>query len=378
MLKTTVEKMAKEKKALVTGACGDIGANLTLLLLEKGYSVRATDLEESTSCTGKENKYYIQNSEAEFQSSDLTKPETLEDIVKDVDIIFHTASLFNYYSPTDVMRGVNVQGTRNLCDAVIEHNPDLEKFMHWSTGEVYGFNMMDEEDLPPSGALKENASKTPGESPYAQTKWEQEQVIWEYHEEYDLPAISLRLASVYGPGTLVETLFCYLITRGIVNVFPRNLSFKWPLVHVEDTMWSALHLAENGEEGEAYNISDDQDYTAADVFYAIADETGNELYSIPTVLGVSTLMSLARPFLSLFKYPISAMIDGVRSQGVKPMVGKSTVEGYMEVLKDIDDFAENFYYSNEKLKDTGYEPKYPDYRDSVHETYKWYREIGYI
>ncbi len=370
--------MLEGKKALVTGACGAIGTNLVMLLLDKGYSVKATDLEESTSCTAKENMEYIKKSEAEFQPSDLTKPETLENVVKDVDIIFHTASLFNYYSPVDVMRKVNVQGTKNLCDAVVEHNPDLEKFMHWSTGEIYGFNMMDEKDLPPSGALKEDASKTPGESPYAQTKWEQEQVIWEYHEEYDLPAISLRLASVYGPGTLVETLFCYLITRGIVNIFPRDLNFKWPLVHVEDTLWSALHLAENGEEGEAYNIGDDQDYTIADVFYAIADETGNELYNVPTVLGTSALVSLFKPFLPLLKYPIRSLIDGIKSQGIKPMMGKSTVEGYVEVLRDIDDFAEDFYYSNQKLKDTGYSPVYPDYRDSVRETYKWYEEIGYI
>ncbi len=370
--------MTEGKNALVTGACGAIGTNLVLLLLDKGYSVRATDLEETTSCTAKQNKEYIQKSGAEFQSSDLTKPETLEDVVKDVDIIFHTASLFNYYSPIDAMRKVNVEGTRNLCDAVIEHNPDLERFMHWSTGEIYGFNMMDEEDLPSNGALKEGASKTPGESPYAQTKWEQEQVVWEYNEEYDLPAISLRLASVYGPGTLVETLFCYLITRGIVNIFPRNFSFRWPLVHVEDTLWSALHLAENGEVGEAYNISDDQNYTISDVFYAIANETDNELYSVPTVFGASTIMSLIKPFLPLLKPPISSIIDGIKSQGIKPMMGKSTVEGYIEVLQDIDDFAEDFYYSNQKLRDTGYEPRYPDYRDSVRETYKWYREIGYI
>lgn len=366
------------KKALVTGAYGAIGANLVLLLLEEGYSVKGTDLEKTTSVTGKENKDYIQESEADFQPSDLTEPETLESVVKDVDIIFHTASLFNYYSPVDVMREVNVQGTKNLCDAVIEHNPDLEKFLHWSTGEIYGVNMWDKETLPSNGALKEDAPQTPGDSPYAQTKWEQEQVIWEYHEEYGLPAISLRLASVYGPGTLVETLFCYLITRGMINVLPRNLNFRWPLVHVEDTLWSALHLAEEGVEGEAYNISDDQNYTIADVLYAVANETGNELYNIPTVFGISTMMSLFRPFLPLLKNMITSMIDGVKSQGIGPMVGKSTVEGYVEVFKDVDEYAENFHYSNEKLRNAGYELKYSDYRDSVRETYKWYKKVGYV
>ncbi len=33
------------KRVLVTGACGNIGANVVDLLLERGYAVRAIDLD---------------------------------------------------------------------------------------------------------------------------------------------------------------------------------------------------------------------------------------------------------------------------------------------------------------------------------------------
>ena len=33
------------KRVLVTGACGNIGANVVDLLLQRGYSVRAVDLD---------------------------------------------------------------------------------------------------------------------------------------------------------------------------------------------------------------------------------------------------------------------------------------------------------------------------------------------
>ena len=35
------------KRVLVTGACGNIGANVVDLLVERGYSVRAIDLDTS-------------------------------------------------------------------------------------------------------------------------------------------------------------------------------------------------------------------------------------------------------------------------------------------------------------------------------------------
>ncbi len=38
----------------------------------------------------------------------------------------------------------------------------------------------------------------------------------------------------------------------------------------------------------------------------------------------------------------------------------------------------NYWVSNEKLLDTGYELKYPGFREGVYETIQWYKDQGMI
>lgn len=366
------------KFALVTGACGAIGTNLVDLLLERGYQVRATDLETPVGTTVR-NRDHIEKSGAEFIPSDLTKPDTLEKVVRDVEIIFHVASIFNYYTPFEVMERVNVQGMKNLCDAILKVNPDIELLVHWSTGEVYGFNMFDATMLPPSGELLEDHPMTPGESPYAKSKYLQEQVVWKYHKENGLPVTVLRLASVYGPGSMVDTLFFFLVTRGIIQAFPQQINFRWPLVHVKDVIASSVYLAERKNVvGEAYNIADDQNYTIADIFFSIAEATGNKIYRLPLNIQMSKVSGMMRTFLPMVKRFVPGIINAVKKKGKIPMFETFTINAYIDVLRSIRKFSDNFKYSNRKLKQTGYKLIYPDYRYSVYETAQWYREVGYI
>jgi nucleoside-diphosphate-sugar epimerase len=363
--------------ALVTGACGAIGNNLVDLLLEKRYKVRATDLEKPTGVTVCDRER-IESCGAEFIPSDLTKPETLEKTVKDVDIVFHLASILNYATPWEVMERVNVQGTKNLCEVIAKTNPDA-RLIHWSSGEVYGFGMMDASRLPPSGELTEEAQQKPGESPYAKSKHLQEQVVWGYSKEKGLKVTVLRLASVYGPGTFIDTLLFFAITRGIVGAFPKYINFRWPLVHVKDVIASSVFLAEKDVSvGEAYNIADDQNYTIAEVIYAIAFATGNKLYNPPLPIHMSKVTRITKAFIPLARRAAVRRINNVKKKGKTPVFETFTISAYMDTIKEVEKFSDDFKFSNRKLKGAGYELLYPDYRYSVYETAEWYRARGYI
>ncbi|MBI4361927.1 MAG: NAD(P)-dependent oxidoreductase [Euryarchaeota archaeon] len=364
-------------RVLVTGACGAIGTNLVELLVQQGTEVRATDLESPTGVTVA-SREQVERCGATFIPSDLTRPETLDRVVKGVDAVFHLASIFNYATPWEAMERVNVQGTRNLCEAIARSDPKT-RLIHWSSGEVYGFGMMDAAALPPDGELTEEAPQAPGESPYAKSKQLQEQVVWEYHREKGLPATVLRLASVYGPGTMLDTLFFFLVHRGILQAFPRHINLRWPLVHVQDVIRSSVHLAGRKEAvGQAYNIVDDQNYTVADVIHSVALATGNRLYALPIPIRMSKVTGITKLALPIAKMDTLRRIRAVKKRGKKPTFETFTIEAYMDVLRRVKRVHDDFRYSNRKLKATGYTLRYPDYRHSVHETADWYRQRRYI
>lgn len=368
------------KRVLVTGACGAIGTNLIDLLLAKGYNVRATDLDVPVGAT-MSNRGHIEQVGVEFIPADLTKPETLPEVVKDVDVIFHLASIFNYYTPWDVMERVNIQGTKNLYEAILRSNPKVNAIVHWSSGEVYGPGMIDKKMLPPNGELLENHPKDPGEAPYAKSKWLQEQVAWKYYKENGLPVITLRLASVYGPGSMVDTMLYYVVTRGLIGAFPRYFNARWPLVHISDVIGSSLFLAEKSEAiGQAYNVVDDQNYNISDMVWAVAQATGNKIYNIPvpSMRAISAMFPMVKLLMPLIKRSALWLINGVKRRGKIPMFEDFSIVGSLDALKDISELSENFRYSNKKLKDAGYKLICPDYRYSVQETYQWYKERGYI
>ncbi|MEM2289751.1 MAG: NAD(P)-dependent oxidoreductase [Candidatus Hadarchaeales archaeon] len=363
-------------RALVTGACGAMGSRLVELLLQKGYEVTATDLDRPRGATVR-NKDRIIRLGARFIPADLTQPRTLPPVVKDVDIVFHTASAFNYYMPFEIMSRINVDGTRNLCEAIVRENPGLKLMVHWSTMEIYGISMFDATRLPPTGELTEEHPPNPSsEVAYERTKYLQEQVVWDYHRRHGLPVLVIRPASVYGPGTLMDTVLFFLVTRGIITALPR-LNFRWPLIHVSDVIHASVHLSEKeGLGGQVFNLVDDQNYTFSDVIFSIAQATGNRIYALPPL--PPTFLKLIRPFLGLVQWMCLREIRSIQKKGKTPFVSEQTLRGFFREFKNIKKLSENFRATNKKLKATGYRLLYPDYRLSVYETARWYRERGYI
>lgn len=113
-------------KLLVTGATGLVGSRLLPRLVKAGYDCSAL-------VRGKEVAAGVTVVEG-----DLFDPVTLEEAVKEVKVIIHLAAVFRS-TDTDLIWKSNLEGTRNLINAVKSNAPDA-RFIFASTSHVYNMS----------------------------------------------------------------------------------------------------------------------------------------------------------------------------------------------------------------------------------------------
>ena len=130
-------------KALVTGGAGFIGSHITEKLLEQGAEVIVID----NLSAGKESNI---PEGARFIEADVAYPWaywTRE--IEGVDVIFHNAASKKNVCLTDPRKDlyVNAGGTLGLLKMAKKYN--VKKFIHASTGSVYGNaeGLITEDDL---------------------------------------------------------------------------------------------------------------------------------------------------------------------------------------------------------------------------------------
>lgn len=132
-------KNNKYNKILVTGGAGFIGSFLVDKLIEKGYQVRILDNLEDQVHFGKKPQYL--NKKAEFIKGDVRNLQDLKKAIKGVEAIFHLAASVgvgqsNYQIQKYV--DVNILGTANLWDLIINTENNLKKFITISSMTGYG------------------------------------------------------------------------------------------------------------------------------------------------------------------------------------------------------------------------------------------------
>lgn len=343
--------ISKDDLMLVTGACGFVGSNMVDLLVKKGYRVRATDLPGS-----ERNIHHdtIKKLNVEFIPSDLTKKDTLKKVLKDVQCVFHPAGIFDYTATWEMLEKVNVHGTRNLCEAMIEEGK-IKRFINWSSAGVYG------KPDPKYQPTKEDAPVGQGCLLYEKSKLMQEEVVKEFYEKYKLPYTTIRPAPIYGPGNFYGIgQIIFYIAKGQIPGIPVTAKGRMPLCHVKDVCNAALFLAQKQEAiGETYNVVDDTNITMYSFAHFIAPTVDTALinFYIP--------MRLVIIFLTL---------AGKWSQFIAK-IKKTRPKIEPELLNYL---TRSYWFSNEKIKREGYQFLYPEARIGLKETIQWYMDNGYI
>ncbi|MGA8047338.1 MAG: NAD-dependent epimerase/dehydratase family protein [Dermatophilaceae bacterium] len=178
---------------LLTGAAGFIGSHVGEMLLERGWRIRGVDaLTDTYDPAAKlRNLALLDHSSLfEFVHADLATVD-LRPLLDGIDAVIHLAAepgvskSWGTVFPTYVNR--NVLSTQRLLEAVADR--PIDRFVYASSSSVYG---------PNSGTMHESSVLAPL-SPYGVSKLAGECLVGAYAQERQLPAVSLRFFSVYGP-----------------------------------------------------------------------------------------------------------------------------------------------------------------------------------
>lgn len=343
---------------LVTGACGFMGTHMVEVLAEAGYRIRATDLKSNYPNDDRKAGRFpsvVVKSKAEFVGADLTDASSLKPLVEGVEIVFHIAGLFNYSARWEAYEAVNVDGTRNLLDAVLGAGK-LRRFIMWGAGGVYGI------PAPEMLPLREDMATNPPNM-YLRSKDMAEKLVMEACEKHGIPHAVLRPTTVYGPrGVYGGGQLIMQLAKMNPLMVPANFTGRVPFVHVRDVCAAALHLARHeGEVKGPYNLNDDSRMTQVEMMRFFAQMMGHVFLKLPPV-------------------PVAPLKKVI---GRVARIGQDFAQDFLHVRSPIEaDTIEylnvDFVYSNEKLKSTGYKLIYPDARHGLRDTVLWYKDHSWI
>jgi dTDP-glucose 4,6-dehydratase len=244
-------KLSKNKKILVTGADGFIGSHLVQTLVNYGYDVRAMTQYNSFNTWGWldtfDEKFIKQ---FEILSGDIRDKKFVLDSCKNIDVIFHLASLiaipYSYSSPYSYL-STNVEGTLNILEASL--NSNIQKIIHTSTSEVYGESK--------SIAISEE-SQPIARSPYSASKIAADQLAYSYYSTYNLPVSIIRPFNTYGPRQSSRAIIPTIITQLLNKTKEIKLGSLYPtrdFTFIDDTVAGFIRMAESDNNlGEIINI----------------------------------------------------------------------------------------------------------------------------
>jgi len=316
---------------LVTGAAGFMGSHLVEYLSKRGVRVRAT-------ARPRKDTSFFDNLGVEYVGADLTKPETVPPLFEgNVDRVFHLGAVCNFSTPYEELYPINVKGVELITKHALEAK--VKRYIHVGSTSVYAQY---------SGTpFSEDYRQDPPNS-YGQSKRDGEKMVRKRIDE-GLPAIITRPCTVYGPRC----------TDGAGKAFSRATSItaipgsgKQLLsnVRAEDVAAAVEHLSHLDEAvGEAYNISDNSNPTLEEALTLASETFGMKAPKIHLPLGI---------------VKIAARLDGF----VSKMKGKVPDLEYDAVNYLYEDYVVN----NTKLKKTGYNFIYPDFRESMKQMGEWY------
>lgn len=199
-------------KALVTGGAGFVGSHIVEELLADGLEVVCLD---DFSAGKLENLAgFDNNSRLTVIEADISDKGSLSNAFDGVDVVFHQAVSKNTVCLEDPQRdlAINARGTLNLLEMARDAN--VRKFVHASTGSVYG-----EAQYYPTDELHP-LNPT---SYYGVSKLAADRYVNVFRHLYGMNTTILRYYHVYGPRQENSDV------GGVVSIFARKAALGMPL-----------------------------------------------------------------------------------------------------------------------------------------------------
>ena len=270
---------------LVTGASGFLGGRLAQMLLERGESVAI--LARPTSDLRHLPAGAMKTGQLRVVMGDLGDPAALRDAVRGAAYIFHCAACSTDWAPVATYEAANVTGT-DLLVAAAREVPNLRRFVHVSTTDVYGY---------PEVPCAEDHDTVDAGLPYNRTKCLGEAIVWQARADHGLPITIVRPATIYGPRGKDFTVEIAKMLRQRMMATIDGGAAPGGFVYVDTVAGAMIDAAViDATEGHAYNLADGSGTTWAEYLRVFSEQLGTRPPWIDLPLGVA--MRLARGFES--------------------------------------------------------------------------------
>jgi nucleoside-diphosphate-sugar epimerase len=245
-----------QQRYLITGATGFVGSHLAEACCVRGHAV-VTLARPTSDIT------LLRQLGVEIIEGDLTDAGALRRAAEGAEVVIHCAARVGDWGPVDGFRQVNVEGLRNLLEAL--RGQLLRRFVQLSTLGVYParhHHGTDETAPIPDRHM----------DGYTQSKFEAEKLVQHYHREHGLPAVILRPGFIYGPRdrTVLPRLMKALQQHQVRYLGNSKRAMNTIGVH---NLVDAIFLAIESPDavGQVYNLTDDEPVSKRQFMETIAD-----------------------------------------------------------------------------------------------------------
>jgi len=266
-------------KSIVTGVAGFIGSHLAERLIQEGHEVEGIDCFTdyyARSIKEQNLKGLLKEPGFAFMEANLLETD-LNKILIGIDCVFHQAAQAgvraSWGEEFEIYTSLNVLATQRLLEACKDSK--IRRFVYASSSSVYG----DSEELP----LREKSLLKPV-SPYGVTKLAGEQLCYSYWKNYQIPVISLRYFTVYGPRQRPDMAFHKFI-KAILNgeeieIYGDGKQTR-DFTFISDAVSGNILAMNSNAEGEVFNIGGGSRvllYEVLDSMQKIAGKTAKIVY----------------------------------------------------------------------------------------------------
>lgn len=327
-----------KQTVLVTGPCGLLGNNIVRELLKRGYKVKAFIHQVNIKS--------LDELELDRIYGDILSEQEVIEAAKGADYIIHAAantSIWPYRS--EIIRRVNIDGTKNVIKAALHHK--IKRLVSIGSATSFGNGTLEN-----PGTEKSKFTADRFGLDYIDSKHEAQNIILRAVEEDDLPAIILNPTFMLGPydtkpssGELLLALYTGKIP-GYTNG-GRNY------IHVKDVAFASCNALTMGKIGECY-ITANENMNYREFNNLVAGELGIKAPKIfvpaPVILFYGFLAELFARIL-----------------GKKPAISLAVARLGL---------ITNYYSGAKAVKELNL-PQTP-IREAINDAFNWFRENDYI
>lgn len=256
-------------RVLITGGAGFLGSHVAAALAAR------PDVDLVVAGDVREPEHPVEN--VVYDLCDVTVAESVGPVLErhEIDVVVHLAAIVNPGRDHDMERRVDVEGTRHVLEACVEHG--VRRIVVSSSGAAYGYHPDNPEWLRESDPVRGN-----DEFPYSKHKRLVEQLLGGYREAHpELEQVVFRIGTILGPTVRNQITALWdgpriLAIRGSESPFV----FVW----VDDVAGAMARAATDGPAG-VYNVAGDGRVTV----HELSERLGKPTITVPPALLAAAL-----------------------------------------------------------------------------------------